>query len=172
MDMVKKRRVLKKGRIVVTRKGGVVLGLAKTIVETLSPFCRRIKIVGSIRRKEKNPVDIDIVLMPKNLESKEKIEEIMRRKGKFVQGGEKEATFRIEGVKVELYYAAPEDFGAYLLAYSSESGAGIGLRIWAKKRGFKLSQHGLFKKGKRIAGRTEKEIYNSLGKKWKPAERR
>ena len=170
--MLGERRVLKKGKIVVTRKGTIVYALANKVIKWLAPYCRKIKVAGSIRRKEKNPVDIDIVLIPKNQSSKEKLEEFMKTKGKFMQGGEKKARFKIEGVKVELYYSVPEEWGATLLAYSSKSGAGIGLRVVAKKKGFKLSQHGLFKNKKRIAGKTEREIYKKLGRQWKPPELR
>ena len=96
----------------------------------------------------------------------------MKKKGRFVQGGEHESTWRIEGTKVELYYTISEEWGATLLAYSSKTGSSIGLRVVAKKKGFKLTQHGLFKKGKRVAGRTEREIYKALGRPWKAPEER
>ena len=170
MQEIKKRRVLKKGKIVITRKGTFVLKLAKKIVKQLRPYCKKIRLVGSIRRGEKNPVDIDIVLIPKN---KDNLEEKMKNIGaEFVQGGEYESTWKIEGVKVELYYTIPEEWGADLLAYSSESGAGIGLRVIARKKGFKLNQHGLWKGKKRIAGKSEREIYKALGRPYKaPRER-
>ena len=166
-----KKRIFafKKGRIISTRHGNFVIHLSKKIVSLLSPYRKRIKIVGSIRRKEKNPVDIDIVLIPKN---REKVEEVLKKKGEYIQGGEKKAIFRIEGVKVELYYTTPDEWGAALLAYSSRFGASIGLRIVARSRGFKLNQHGLFRNGKRVAGRTEEEIYHALGRPWKPSEKR
>ncbi len=151
------------------KRGKIVLGLANRIVKSIRPYCRRIQIVGSIRRKEKNPVDIDIVLIPKN---KKKLEEVLSKKGKYMQGGEKEATFRIQRVKVELYYTIPEEWGAALLAYSSRVGASIGLRVVARRKGFKLTQHGLFRRGKRIAGKTEEEIYKVLGRPCKPPEKR
>ncbi|RLG16094.1 hypothetical protein DRN69_01740 [Candidatus Pacearchaeota archaeon] len=166
---MKERRVRKDGKIVTTRKGFFVRELAERIVKNLRPYCKKIQVVGSIRRKEKNPVDIDIVLIPKN---KDEVEEVMRDKGKFVQGGEKESTWRVQGVKVELYYTVPEEWGAALLAYSSKTGSGIGLRMVAKRKGFKLNNHGLFKGKKRIAGRTEREIYKALGRPWKPPEER
>jgi DNA polymerase (family 10) len=169
---MKKRRILKKGKIVITRRGNVVIHLAKRIIKRIRPFCSKIQVVGSIRRKEKNPVDIDIVLIPKTEENKDKIEEVLKEQGKYVQGGEKRATFRIEGVKVELYYTNKEEWGAALLAYSSEFGAGIGLRMVAKRKGLKLSQHGLFRGKKKIAGKTEKQIYHALGRPWKPPEKR
>ncbi len=153
----------------VTRKGEFVIKLADKIFEYLKPFCRNIQTVGSIRRKEKNPADIDIVLIPKK---REEVENAMKRKGKFVQGGEKKSRWRVEGVTIELYYAKEENWGAMLLAYSSRFGAGIGLRVIAKRKGMKLNQYGLYRGGKRIAGKTEQEIYHALGRPWKVPERR
>jgi len=145
--------------------------LAKKIILWIKPYCRKIKIAGSIRRGEKNPKDIDIVLIPKD---RKKLEGFLMEKGKFVQGGEHESTWLIEKIKTELYYTDLKEWGATLLAYSSKKGAGIGLRIIARVKGFKLNQHGLFNRrdGKRIAGKTEEEIYFALGRKWKPASRR
>lgn len=164
-----KRVVFKKGHFVTTRKGDFVKKLANKIVSSLKPYSKKIEIVGSIRRKSLNPVDIDIVLIPKD---KNKILEILKRKGKFIQGGEKKSRFKIEGVNVELYYTTHDSWGATLLAYSSKFGAGIGLRIVARTKGFKLNQYGLFRKGKKIAGKTEEEIYHALGKEWKKPEER
>jgi DNA polymerase (family 10) len=148
-----------------------VVTLSEKIEKELKPFCKRIEIAGSIRRREKHPFDIDIVLIPKD---KEKLEKFMKNKGKFLQGGEHESTWDIDGVKVELYYTDEEEWGAELFAYSSRKGYGIGLRIIARKKGFKLTQHGLFdrKTGKKIAGRTETEIYHALGKHYKRPENR
>ncbi|VVB83748.1 DNA polymerase beta thumb [uncultured archaeon] len=166
---MKLKRVLKKGRILFTRKGSFVIKLANEIYNSIKPFCRKIEIAGSIKRKKINPNDIDIVLIPRN---RIKIEELMSKKGKFIQGGEKKSRWKIKGVQVELYYTLPDEWGAALLAYSSTFGASIGLRVIAKRKGLKLNQHGLFRRGKKIAGRTEKEIYNALGRKWKKPENR
>ena len=167
--MSKLRHLLKKGKYVTTRKGDFVIKLSKRIIKEIKPYCKKIMIVGSIRRKEKNPVDIDIVLIPKD---KDRIEKILSKKGKRILGGDKKAYFKIDGVEVEIYYTVPEEWGAALLAYSSKFGAGIGLRVVAKRKGFKLSQHGLFRSGKRVAGKTEEEIYHALGRPWKKPEKR
>ncbi len=165
-----KRVIFKKGRRVVTRNGEVVTHLSNKIVDYLKPFCSKIEVAGSIRRKEKNPVDIDIVLIPKD---KIKLENFMGKKGKFIQGGEKKSRWRIEGVNVELYYTTSDSWGATLLAYSSKFGAGIGLRVIARKKGFKLNQYGLFnRQGNKVAGKTEHDIYHALGRSWKEPENR
>jgi DNA polymerase (family 10) len=162
---MKKRLVFKKGRVIIARSPNHVLRVARKVIKWLKPLCKKIEIAGSIRRKEPKPFDIDLVLIPKN---KQKIIDLLKSKGKFLQGGDKKASFKIDKVRVELYFSDKASFGATLLAYSSKLGSAIGLRMYAKRRGLKLNQYGLFKKGKRIAGKTEKEIYEKLGKKYKP----
>ncbi|MBI5803380.1 hypothetical protein HY448_01710 [Candidatus Pacearchaeota archaeon] len=166
-----KKVVIKKGKVVFRREGNFVTHLAHKVVKELKRFSYRIQIVGSIRRKEKNPVDIDVVLIPKN---REKLEGFMRKKARFLSGGEQKSYWMFRGVKIELYYAKKDEWGSMLLAYSSRFGAGIGLRIVAMRKGFKLNQHGLFRRrtGEKIAGKTEREIYHALGRPYKePWER-
>jgi hypothetical protein len=50
---MKERRVSKKGRVVVTRRGEVVINLANKIVQVIRPYCKKIQFVGSIRRERK-----------------------------------------------------------------------------------------------------------------------
>lgn len=153
------------------KRGSHVISLANKLKKELKPYCKRIEVAGSIRRHKENPRDIDIIIISKD---RKKLEEFMSKKGKFIQGGGKKSRWKIQGIKVELYYTTPESWGATLLAYSSKKGAGIGLRIVARLKGFKLNQYGLFNKktGKRIAGKTEREIYAALGRKWKSPEKR
>ena len=143
--------------------------LANNLSKNLKPLCRRIQVAGSIRRKEPSPRDIDFVLIPKN---REKLEDFMKKKGKFMQGGEHESTWKVGGIKVELYYTIPEEWGAALLAYSSKKGSAIGLRMVAKRKGLLLNNHGLFKGKKKIASKTEREIYAALGRPYKKPEDR
>ena len=153
------------------KRGNKVINLANNLVKELKLYSKKIEIAGSIRRHKENPQDIDIVLIPKD---RIKLEKFMAKKARFIQGGEKKSRWKIQGIKVELYYTNPESWGATLLAYSSKRGAGIGLRIVARLKGLKLNQYGLFnrKTGKRIAGKTEQEIYHALGRKWKAPEKR
>lgn len=148
-----------------------VIVLANRIIKELKHLCKKIQIAGSIRRKEKHPKDIDIVLIPKD---KEKIKRFLGNKGEFVEGGEKEMTFKIESVKVELYFTNEKEWGAMLMAFSGKRGSNIGLRIIARTKGLKLTRHGLFERrtGKIVAGRTEHEIYKALNRPYKePWER-
>ena len=71
------------------KRGKTVTNLAEDIERELKPYSHRVEVAGSIRRHEGKPHDIDIVLIPKN---KEKLEEFMKTRGKFLQGGEHEST--------------------------------------------------------------------------------
>ena len=166
----KKRVVLKKGRKVTTKQGNFVISLSKKVYSWLKPFSKKIEIAGSIRRKLPNPIDIDIVLIPKD---KEKIVKFMKTKGTYMQGGKKRVVFKIKGVKTEIYYADSKSWGASLFAYTGPSGYSIGLRKIAKLKGYLLNQYGLFHRNNGyIAGKTEKSVYKALGKKFKNPELR
>ncbi len=149
-----------------TTRGDKVLKLASQLIKQLKPHSKKISIAGSIRRHSLSPGDIDIVLIPKD---REKLHKFMSKKANFVQGGKNESSWKIKNVQVELYYTNEEEWGATLLSYSSPKGSEIGLRIISKNKGFRLSSHGLFNRrtGKRIAGKTEKEIYKALGRPYK-----
>ena len=48
----------------------------------------------------------------------------------------------------------------------------IKLRGLAKDKGLKINEYGVFKGTERIAGRTEKDVYKTLGVRWMPPEMR
>ena len=154
--------------------GEKVVRLADRIVRKIKPFCKKIEIAGSIRRGKKNPGDIDIVLVSKSEKDKGLIKEILSKEGKFLEGGDKEMFFRIDGIDMQLFFTVPDEWGAALLAYSGKKGSNIGLRVVARRKGLKLTNHGLFRlsDGKRIAGRTEHEIYEALGRRYKEPQNR
>ena len=77
-------------------RGERVLEIANKIVDQLKPFCIKIEIVGSIRRKKSNPRDIDLVLIAKKKEYKLKMKELLSKEGKFLQGGDKEMFLNTE----------------------------------------------------------------------------
>ena len=114
-------------------RGDKVYKLANKIAKELKPFCKRIEIAVRVRRKKPNPGDIDIVLVAKNEGNKQKIKDRLSKDGKFLQGGNKEMFFKIEGIDLQLFFSIPEEWGATLLAYSGEKGSNIGLRIFSTK---------------------------------------
>lgn len=67
----------------------------------------------------------------------------------------------------------PEEcFGAALAYFTGSKAHNIRMRELARKKGWKLSEYGLFEGEVRIAGRTEQEIFDALGLPWIPPELR
>jgi DNA polymerase/3'-5' exonuclease PolX len=168
-----KRILTKKGKIHVTRSGEEVIHHAELIENKIRPYAKIIAVAGSIRRKRENPVDVDIVVVPK-VAKKEKIKEIILSDAtKVYSNGDKKISVRKNGIKTEVVFTKPDEFGAALLQHTGSSGHNIGLRILAKKQGLLLNDKGLFKGQKKIAGRSERGIYRALHRpKFKQPEER
>jgi DNA polymerase (family 10) len=136
----------------------------------LSPLSKRMEIAGSIRRNKAEPKDV--VLIPKNEQCKRRIMAYakMHKTGNIGHGSH-HLSYITDGVEIELYFTSDEDWGAMLMYATGTNQYNIMMRTYAKFKGMKLSQHGLFRDGKMIVGETEEEIYAALGKKWKPPKK-
>jgi DNA polymerase/3'-5' exonuclease PolX len=145
---------------------------ANQIVEQISPFCERITVAGSIRRKKPQVRDVDIVLIPKPLLWSRIISTLQgKMDAKVLKCGEKVAQLTIKGVNVDLYSATPETWEPLLLIRTGSAEHNIKLSMRARKLGMKLSHRGLAKDGKIIAV-TEKGIFEALGMEYVPPEER
>ena len=166
--------VEKKGRIINTRKPEEVLDIAKEIERRLKPLSSKILLAGSIRRK-RPATDVDFVIIPKD---KEKIKTILSENGEIIASGNKKVSSIINGVRVDIFFTEPNSWGASLLAKTGPVGGALGNRSLARNKGMILNEYGLFKRtkegkpGRYIVGRTEREIYNALGKPYRPPEQR
>ena len=131
-------------------------------VETAARFIDLIPVrcivAGSIRRRKPVVGDIDIVsagCFPRHVDGAE-----------FISGQDTLRTYLFEDTQINVMIAQPEYFGATLL-YATGSGKwGWLLRARAKKKGYKLNRYGLWDRdsGILVASRTEREIFNALGK--------
>lgn len=157
----------------------------------LARWSSKLEIAGSIRRNKPDPRDVDIILIPKGKNMKGAIifYASAHEKGKIGQG-DNIASYNVDGVEVDIYFATRQNWGAMLLYLTGPQKYNIGLRMVAKKKGLLLNQYGLWqvitrcildKKGRElpvdnkkilVASKTEEEIYKALGKEWKAPELR
>lgn len=160
-------RIFKKGKYHVTLETKEIIKLAYTIRAIIKPFTRRFEFAGSIRRKtwlrNRPVVDIDIVVIPKNKKAIELIAIKLHENGEILSAGDKRLEARIHGVKVDVYFAQSDYWGAMMLFATGSGGHNIGLRRIAMKKGMLLNQYGLWRGGERIAS-TETGIYKALGR--------
>ena len=136
----------------------------------LSRKHNRIQLCGSARRGKKKCGDLDIVFQDnENGDFKAWLLETFGTK----KNGKPQTTVLYNGVQVEFYEATPKTWGSSVLMWTGPAFSNIQLRKAAKKKGLKLSQHGLFDgKSNIAAGKAEYEIFELLDKEFKePHER-
>lgn len=138
-------------------------GIAGEVVKRLSPYCRRIEVAGSVRRRKPQVNDIDFVLIPSDLWNLH--HEIMGM-GQVRMSGNKIMRVMAGTVQIDIYFASEETWATLLLIRTGSAKNNIRLATMAKKKGWHLaaSGDGLFdKSGQRIAGDSEASIYKALG---------
>jgi DNA polymerase/3'-5' exonuclease PolX len=143
--------------------------LSTQLVNKLKPYCKRIKVVGSIRRQKKEIGDIDIVIIP--------LPELFNRVNQIIQvelGGKKKIFGSYKGRPINLFFTNNESWGAALLHSTGPAQFNIRKRFLIKRKGLLLNEYGLFTRNKRkyLVGETEKEIFDYLGWTYKTATQR
>jgi DNA polymerase (family 10) len=74
--------------------------------------------------------------------------------------------------QVDLRIVDESEYGAALQYFTGSKAHNIKLRSMAKEKGLKISEYGVFKGEKKIAGREEEDVYRALGLPWIPPEMR
>lgn len=154
--------------------------LADEVVAILRPYCDRIEIAGSIRRKKPGVNDIDIVLIPNN---QGQIAYLLQSQGRVAMQGPKLIRVSRPDIPLDVYIATPETWATLFLIRTGSKDHNIRLCARAKKMGMKLHADGsgLFRLSAqgceyydevRIAGDTEESIFEALGLKYKRPEER
>jgi DNA polymerase (family 10) len=153
------------------------LAIAESLVKRLAalPGVQKIQFSGSLRRMKETVRDIDILIISRNPEPIMKA--FVGQPGihrVLASGGTKSSVVSAEGVQIDLRVVPPASFGAALLYFTGSKAHNIRLRTLAKKRGLKINEYGLFesRSGKKIAGKTEEEMYRALGLDFIPPELR
>src|SRR5919197_673539 len=137
------------------------------------PGVARVEVAGSIRRRKETVGDADLLALARTAEAAiaafAKLPAVARVLG---QGDTKCSVKLRDGLQVDLRVVPEESFGAALLYFTGSKVHNVALRQLAMKKGWKLNEYGLFRGTRRIAGRTEEEIFDRLGLAWIPPELR
>ncbi|MEK7579741.1 MAG: DNA polymerase/3'-5' exonuclease PolX [Patescibacteria group bacterium] len=148
---------------------GNVLPYIKIVIDRLKklPYVEQAVPAGSIRRMQETIGDLDILAISKKPEETIEYFVSMPEVSHIYGKGPTKANVRLKnGMEADLRVLEPKSFGAALQYFTGDKYHNISLREIAVKRGYKLSEYGLFKGEKRIAGETEEEIYEKLGLEW------
>jgi DNA polymerase (family 10) len=169
--------------IAITRKGqermplGRALPLAEELRRALESLkeVKQLAVAGSIRRRKETVGDVDILV------TSSKPEKVMEAFTALPQvalvlerGGTKASVRHRDGIQVDLRVVEPETFGAALVYFTGSKQHNIRIREMAVRKRLKISEYGVFSDatGKRVAGRTEEDVYAAIGLPWIPPELR
>jgi len=135
----------------------------------------QIEIAGSIRRQQPIIGDIDIIATSKKTKKViDKFVSLKQVKRVLAKGETKARVVLDNNIQLDIRVVPEESYGAALQYFTGDKQHNIALRIIAKKKGLKLSEHGIFdiKTNKKFIAKIEEDVYRILGFKLiPPAER-
>lgn len=95
---------------------------------------------------------------------------------RILASGETKASILLKknNTQVDLRLVNDHEYGSALIYFTGSKEHNIKLRVWAKEKGWKMNEYGVFdaKSGKRLAGKTEEEVYRLFGLQYIPPELR
>ncbi|GAA0433241.1 DNA polymerase/3'-5' exonuclease PolX [Acrocarpospora corrugata] len=145
---------------------GVATDLAEKVIASLP--AERIAYAGSLRRMRETIGDIDILAVgPVSLmevfSGQPYVTEV-------IAAGERKTSVRTDrGIQVDLRVVPAESWGAALVYFTGSKEHNVHIREMAVKKGWKLSEYGLFDADDQvIAAASEEDIYAALGMRWVP----
>ncbi len=152
---------------------GAILELAANLESRLraQPEVVDAAVAGSIRRRRETIGDVDVLIatadgagVSRFFASMPEVDHV------YAEGPTKTLVRLANGLDADLRLVPEACFGAALLYFTGSKDHNIALRKIALAKGYKLSEYGLFRGQRRIAGRTEEEVYRALDLPWIPPE--
>jgi DNA polymerase (family 10) len=144
--------------------------LAETLREHLQacPAVERIELAGSYRRGRETVGDLDLlVISTKPADVMDCFAEFPQWEQTLVRGDTKMSIRVLNSFQVDLRVVKQESFGAAWQYFTGSKDHNVAVRGHAKQLGMKVNEYGVFKvdgdQEVRVAGATEKEVYEVLG---------
>lgn len=158
----------------------MLLSQAKTTADELAEKLgshkevKKLEVVGSYRRRKETIGDLDILIVSKKpktvMDYFSKIESGVKV---IAKGPSKTSIKMTSGLQVDLRVFEESDYGAAMMYFTGSKDHNVALRKLAISKKMKLSEYGLFRGNKKVAGKTEEEVYKKFGmKQWIPPELR
>jgi len=150
------------GRIKLSRADEI----ARSLVEHLKRgrAVKEVVVAGSFRRRKETVGDLDVLAT--SPESSDVMDRFVAYDDvrKVLARGETRSTVLLSsGVQVDLRVVLEESYGAALHYFTGSKAHNIAIRARGMQRRLKINEYGVFKGAKRIAGRTEEEVFAAVG---------
>lgn len=154
---------------------GQVLPHAQELIAALRELkdVKQISVAGSLRRMKETIGDIDILVTSASPEPVMDVFTAFPRVKQLLARGPTRSSVVLDvGLQADVRVVDPESFGAALQYFTGSKDHNVKLRERAVKKGLKINEYGVFTVpgDRRVAGRTEEEVYASVGFPWIPPE--
>ena len=179
MDVKSEENILRAIETFRRGSGRFRLDVADAVAEELSEYLRGHKAVeevtpaGSFRRGRETVGDLDLLVIGREPAA---IADYFARFSGIAQvlaKGEDKVSVKLKNeMQVDVRMLERKSYGAALMYFTGSKEHNVALRDRAKRRGWKLSEYGLFHGERVIAAKTEEEVYKKLGLDWVPPELR
>jgi DNA polymerase (family 10) len=124
----------------------------------------KIDVAGSYRRKQETVGDIDVLVCTSQGEEVLTAFLTYPRIKQVNAGGPLKASAILHsGVQVDVRTIEPDAYGAALLYFTGSKAHNVILRQRAMHQHLKVNEYGIFKGTKRVSGKTEADMYQTLG---------
>jgi DNA polymerase (family 10) len=157
----------------------VLLAEAKVYVDALvkylkeTPGLEQLEAAGSYRRRKETVGDLDVLAICKD------VEPVMERLAGFgsvaevlARGPTKMSVRLRNGLQMDLRVVPAESYGAALVYFTGSKPHNILIRRRAQQQDLKINEYGVYRGKRSVAGKTEEEVYQSVGLPWIPPELR
>jgi len=149
--------------------------VATSLVKYLSELdeVSEIEVAGSYRRRKETVGDLDILVA--SADSKPVMDRFTSHSevAKVASQGQTRATVHLtSGLQVDLRVVKAESFGAALHYFTGSKAHNVAIRKMAGEKKLKVNEYGVYRGQKRIAGKTETEVFEQVDLPWIPPELR
>jgi DNA polymerase (family 10) len=148
---------------------------AQAMLEELkkNPDIKKITLAGSLRRMRDTIADVDILVATNKPKSvADTFTKLSQVDSVLAKGETKSSIVTRDGFQSDLRAVKPEEFGAAQHYFTGSKAHNIRIRSLGVKKGLKINEYGVFKGKKRMAGKTEEEVFKSVGLPFVPPELR
>jgi len=144
----------------------------------------RLDVAGSLRRWRPTIGDVDVLVASDDPEAVIEAFTDWPAAETVIEAGNQKASLRAGGVRIDLRVVAPSEFGSALQYFTGSKDHNVALRNRAIERELKMNEYGVFdvsgvsdpdsdqRVGERVAGETERGMYEALDLPWLPPELR
>jgi DNA polymerase (family 10) len=154
------------------------INVAEQIADSLVSYLRKargirqVAVAGSYRRRKETVGDLDILATGKNSNIMDLFVKYDDAQEVISKGGTRSSILLRTGMHVDLRLVPEMSYGAAMHYFTGSKAHNIAIRTIGVRKGLKINEYGVFRGNRRIAGKTEEEVFSRVGLPFIPPELR